>query len=158
MGYDALPLVSFVLLRTRQITGPVVNFQKVEISRRASPWAYSPRPHGGWAAKHLPAMRLDSNSRRFQQGLRSRWNAIANTFDANPSRRIGVRRFKKRLPVPLAYDDAAHVPHKRHQKIPTCGPVDNCVNPAEQVFFQPPPPAASSPPKPGDSPGESISR
>jgi len=44
------------------------------------------------------------------------------------------------------YDDAAHVPRISDiNKIPTCGPVDNCSDPANQVFFQPAPPAMNPP-------------
>jgi hypothetical protein len=65
---------------------------------------------------------------------------LLSTFDANPPGGFGATI--QNPCCTFGYDDAAHVPRITNiNKIPTCGPVDNCNDPANQQFFLSAPPA-----------------
>src|SRR6267154_1870209 len=139
MGYDALPLVSFVLGGPANHGPGWYNFQKSNISPRISV-AYSPRPHGGWLRNIFGEGDKTVIRGGFSKVYDRAGMQLLNTFDANPPGGLGATI--QNACCTFGYDDAAHVPRITDiNKIPTCGPVDNCVNPANQVFFQPPPPA-----------------
>ena len=139
MGYDALPLVSFVLGGPANHGPGWYNFQKTNISPRISV-AYSPRPHGGWLRNIFGEGDKTVIRGGFSKVFDRAGMQLLNTFDANPPGGLGATI--QNACCTFGYDDAAHVPRITDiNKIPTCGPVDNCGNPANQVFFQPPPPA-----------------
>jgi Carboxypeptidase regulatory-like domain len=140
IGYDAVAPVSFILGGPANNGPGWYNFEKSDFSPRISV-AYSPRPHGGW----LKNIFGDGDKTVIRGGFSKVYDRagmqLLNTFDANPPGGLGAT-----LQNPCCtpgYDDAAHVPRITSiNVIPTCGPVDNCANPANQLFFTPAPPGA----------------
>jgi hypothetical protein len=139
VGYVALPPVSFVLGGPANHGPGWYNFQKTNISPRISV-AYSPRPHDGWLRTIFGEGDKTVIRGGFSKVFDRAGMQLLNTFDANPPGGLGATI--QNACCTFGYDDAKHVPRITDiHKIPTCGPVDNCGNPANQVFFQPPPPA-----------------
>jgi hypothetical protein len=139
VGYVALPPVSFVLGGPANHGPGWYNFQKTNISPRISV-AYSPRPHDGWLRTIFGEGDKTVIRGGFSKVFDRAGMQLLNTFDANPPGGLGATI--QNACCTFGYDDAKHVPRITDiNKIPTCGPVDNCGNPANQVFFQPPPPA-----------------
>jgi hypothetical protein len=140
LGYDATPLVSFILGGPANHGPGWYHFEKSDFSPRISV-AYSPRPQGGW----LKSLFGEGDKTVLRGGFSKVYDRagmqLLNTFDANPPGGLGAT-----LQNPcciFGYDDAAHVPRITNiNVIPTCGPVDNCSDPANQLFFTPPPPGA----------------
>jgi hypothetical protein len=139
IGYESTPLLSFVPGGPANHGPGWYNFEKSDISPRISV-AYSPRPHGGW----LRSLFGEGDKTVFRGGFSKVYDRagmqLLSTFDANPPGGYGAT-----IQNPcciFGYDDAAHVPRITDiNTIPTCGPVDNCNDPANQVFFLPAPPA-----------------
>jgi Carboxypeptidase regulatory-like domain len=143
IGYDAAPLLSFVLGGPANHGPGWYNFEKSDVSPRISV-AYSPRPHSGW----LKNIFGDGDKTVIRGGFSRVYDRagmqLLNTFDANPPGGLGATI--QNACCTFGYDDAKHVPRITNiNLIPTCGPVD-CPDPnnppsGSQVFFQPPPPA-----------------
>ncbi len=139
MGYQSTPLLSFVPGGPANHGPGWYDFEKSDFSPRISV-AYSPRPHGGW----LRSLLGDGDKTVFRGGFSKVYDRagmqLLSTFDANPPGGFGATI--QNACCTFGYDDAAHVPRITNiNQIPTCGPVDNCSDPANQVFFQPAPPA-----------------
>ncbi len=142
MGYDAAPLLSFVLGGPANHGPGWYNFEKSDVSPRISV-AYSPRPHGGWLRNIFGEGDRTVIRGGFSKVYDRAGMQLLNTFDANPPGGLGAS-----IQNPcciFGYDDAAHVPRITNiNVIPTygCNPANSiCNDPANQVFFQPPPPA-----------------
>lgn len=139
VGYDAIPLVSFVLGGPANHGPGWYNFEKSDVSPRISV-AYSPRPQSGW----LKNIFGEGDKTVIRGGFSKVYDRaglqLLSTFDANPPGGLGAT-----IQNPcciFGYDDVAHVPRITDiNVIPTCGPVDNCADPANQQFFLSPPPA-----------------
>jgi hypothetical protein len=119
------------------------NFEKSDFSPRLS-FAYSPRPKGGW----LRSLFGEGDKTVIRGGFSKVYDRsgmqLLSTFDANPPGGYGATI--QNFCCTPGYDDAAHVPRITDiNTIPTCGPVDNCSDPANQVFFQPAPSAMNPP-------------
>jgi hypothetical protein len=145
MGYQQTPLLSFVPGGPANHGPGWYNFEKSDFSPHISV-AYSPHPHGGW----LQSLFGEGDKTVIRGGFSKVYDRagmqLLSTFDANPPGGYGATI--QNACCIFGYDDAAHVPRITSiNKIPTCGPVDNCGDPANQVFFQPPPPAMN--PSPG---------
>jgi hypothetical protein len=143
MGYYSIPLLSFVPGGSANNGPGWYNFEKSDFSPRFS-FAYSPRPAGGW----LKSIFGDGDKTVIRGGFSKVYDRsgmqLLSTFDANPPGGYGATI--QNFCCTPGYDDAAHVPRITDiNKIPTCGPVDNCSDPANQVFLQPPPPAMNPP-------------
>ncbi|MFY9559180.1 MAG: carboxypeptidase regulatory-like domain-containing protein [Terriglobales bacterium] len=143
MGYYSIPLLNFVPGGPANNGPGWYNFEKSDFSPRLS-FAYSPRPAGGW----LKSIFGDGDKTVIRGGFGRVYDRagmqLLSTFDANPPGGYGATI--QNFCCTPGYDDAAHVPRISDiNTIPTCGPVDNCSDPANQVFFQPPP-AAMNPP------------
>src|SRR6266851_4776103 len=140
IGYTATPLVSFVLGGPANHGPGWYNFEKSDISPRISV-AYSPRPNAGWLRNIFGEGDKTVIRGGFSKVYDRAGMQLLNTFDANPPGGLGAT-----LQNPcciFGYDDAAHVPRITNiNVIPTCGPVDNCSDPANQLFFTPAPPGA----------------
>jgi hypothetical protein len=140
IGYDALPPVSFILGGAANHGPGWYNFEKSDISPRISV-AYSPRPKSGWLRNIFGEGDKTVIRGGFSKVYDRAGMQLLNTFDANPPGGLGAS-----LQNPcciFGYDDAAHVPRITNiNVIPTCGPVDNCGDPANQVFYTPAPPGA----------------
>jgi Carboxypeptidase regulatory-like domain len=138
VGYDATPLVSFILGGPANHGPSWYNFEKSDVSPRISV-AYSPRPHGGWLKNIFGENDKTVIRGGFSKVYDRAGMQLLNTFDANPPGGLGAT-----LQNPcciFGYDDAVHVPRITNiNVIPTCGPVDNCGDPSNQVFLTPPPP------------------
>jgi len=82
IGYDATPLVSFILGGPGNPGPGFYHFEKSDFSPRVS-FAYSPRPHGGWLKKLLG----DSDKTVFRGGFSKVYDRagmqLLSTFDAN---------------------------------------------------------------------------
>ena len=143
MGYDTLPLVSFVLGGPANHGPGWYNFEKSDVSPRISV-AYSPRPHGGWLRNIFGENDKTVIRGGFSKVYDRAGMQLLSTFDANPPGGLGAT-IQNPCCV-FGYDDAVHVPRVSNiNQIPVCGPVDNCSDPANQQFFQPPPPALHPP-------------
>ncbi len=139
MGYDATPLVSFTLGGPANNGPGWYNFEKSNISPRISV-AYSPHPHGGWMRNLFGENDKTVIRGGFSKVYDRAGMQLLSTFDANPPGGLGAT--VQNPCCIFGYDDAAHVPRITDiNLIPTCGPVDNCGDPANQVFLTPPPPA-----------------
>jgi len=143
MGYYSIPLLSFVPGGSANNGPGWYNFEKSDFSPRFS-FAYSPRPAGGW----LKSIFGEGDKTVIRGGFSKVYDRsgmqLLSTFDANPPGGYGATI--QNFCCTPGYDDAAHVPRITDiNKIPTCGPVDNCSDPANQVFLQPPPPAMNPP-------------
>jgi Carboxypeptidase regulatory-like domain len=143
MGYYSIPLLSFVPGGSANNGPGWYNFEKSDFSPRFS-FAYSPRPAGSW----LKSIFGDGDKTVIRGGFSKVYDRsgmqLLSTFDANPPGGYGATI--QNFCCTPGYDDAAHVPRIADiNKIPTCGPVDNCSDPANQVFLQPPPPAMNPP-------------
>jgi hypothetical protein len=143
IGYYAIPLLNFVPGGPANHGPGWYNFEKSDFSPRLS-FAYSPRPSGGW----LKRIFGEGDKTVFRGGFSKVYDRaglqLLSTFDANPPGGFGATI--QNFCCTPGYDDAAHVPRIADiNTIPTCGPVDNCADPANQVFFQPPPPAMHPP-------------
>ena len=144
MGYDTVAPISFVLGGPANHGPGWYSFQKADISPRISV-AYSPRPHSGWLRNIFGEDDKTVIRGGFSKVYDRAGMQLLNTFDANPPGGLGATI--QNACCIFGYDDAAHVPRiTTINKIPTCGPVDNCSNPANQVFFQPAPPALNPTP------------
>jgi hypothetical protein len=133
VGFDATPLVSFILGGSANNGRGFYNFSKSDLSPRFS-FAYSPRPEGGWLRKLA-----GDNDRTVIRGGFSRvydraGMELLGTFDANaPGGLAATIQNPCCLP---GYDDAANVPRIANiNKIPILGPTN-------QQFFEPAPPGA----------------
>jgi hypothetical protein len=145
MGYQSTPLLGFVPGGPANHGPGWYNFEKSDFSPHISV-AYSPHPHGGW----LRSLVGEGDKTVIRGGFSKVYDRaglqLLSTFDANPPGGFGATI--QNACCTFGYDDAAHVPRITSiNKIPTCGPVDNCGDPANQVFFEPPPPAMN--PLPG---------
>ena len=139
IGYDSTPLLSFVL------GGPANNgpgwyhFEKSDVSPRIS-FAYSPRPQNGWRRSLFGEGDKTVIRGGFSKVYDRAGMQLLSTFDANPPGGLGAT-----IQNPcciFGFDDAVHVPRITNiNVIPTCGPVDNCNDPANQQFLEPVPPA-----------------
>jgi Carboxypeptidase regulatory-like domain len=143
MGYYSIPLLSFVPGGSANNGPGWYNFEKSDFSPRFS-FAYSPRPAGRW----LRSVFGEGDKTVIRGGFSKVYDRsgmqLLSTFDANPPGGYGATI--QNFCCTPGYDDAAHVPRITDiNKIPTCGPVDNCSDPANQVFLQPPPPAMNPP-------------
>jgi len=82
VGYDATPLVSFILGGPGNPGPGFYNFEKSDFSPRVS-FAYSPRPHGGW----LRSLFGDSDKTVIRGGFSKVYDRagmqLLSTFDAN---------------------------------------------------------------------------
>ncbi|MBZ5682825.1 MAG: carboxypeptidase-like regulatory domain-containing protein [Acidobacteriia bacterium] len=139
MGYQSTPLMSFVPGGPANHGPGWYNFEKSDFSPHISV-AYSPNAHGGW----LRTLFGEGDKTVIRGGYSKVYDRggmqLLSTFDANPPGGFGATI--QNACCTFGYDDAAHVPRITDiNKIPTCGPVDNCNDPANQVFFQPAPPA-----------------
>ena len=133
IGYDAVPLVSFIL------GGPVnngrgfYNFSKSDVSPRLS-FAYSPRPEGGWLRRLVG----DNDKTVIRGGFSRVYDRagmeLLSTFDANAPGGLAAT-IQNPCCVP-GYDDAANEPRITNiNKIPVFGPTN-------QQFFLAAPPGA----------------
>ncbi len=143
IGYDSVPLLNFVPGGPANNGPGWYNFEKSDFSPRFS-FAYSPRAKGGW----LRSLFGEGDKTVIRGGFSKVYDRsgmqLLSTFDANPPGGYGATI--QNFCCTPGYDDAAHVPRISDiNKIPTCGPVDNCSDPANQVFFQPAPPAMNPP-------------
>ena len=164
IGYDSVPLVSFIL-GGKANNGPgFYNFEKTDFAPRLS-IAYSPRPSGGW----LKTLFGDNDKSVIRGGFSMVYDRaglqLANTFDANAPG--GLAATVQNLCCLIGYDDAANVPRINSalgitsiNTIPTCGPDNTGVAPgsytcnqANQQFWQNPPPGAfpQTPPPDGQA-------
>jgi Carboxypeptidase regulatory-like domain len=139
IGYQATPLLGFVPGGPANHGPGWYNFEKSDFSPHISV-AYSPHPQAGW----LRSLFGEGDQTVIRGGFSKVYDRagmqLLSTFDANPPGGYGATI--QNACCTFTYDDAAHVPRITSiNKIPTCGPVDNCGDPANQVFFQPPPPA-----------------
>ena len=138
-GYDATPLVSFTLGGPANNGPGWYNFEKADISPRISV-AYSPHPNGGWMRNLFGENDKTVIRGGFSKVYDRAGMQLLSTFDANPPGGLGAT--VQNPCCIFGYDDAAHVPRITDiNVIPRCGPVDNCSDPANQVFLTPPPPA-----------------
>lgn len=139
MGYQSTPLLNFVLGGPANHGPGWYNFEKADISPRIAV-AYSPHAQSGW----LRSLFGDGDKTVIRGGFSKVYDRagmqLLSTFDANPPGGVGATI--QNPCCTFGYDDAAHVPRITNiNKIPTCGPVDNCSDPANQQFFLPAPPA-----------------
>ena len=131
IGYDAVPLVSFILGGPANHGPGFYRFQKSDVSPRIS-LAYSPRPSGGW----LKTLFGEGDKTVIRGGFGRVYDRpgmqLLSTFDANAP---GGLSATVQNPCCLAgYDDAADVPRITSiNTIPVYGPTN-------QLFFQPAPP------------------
>src|SRR5260370_266562 len=141
MGYNATPLVSFILGGPANHGPGWYNFEKSDVSPRISV-AYSPSPHGGWLRNIFGEGDKTVIRGGFSKVYDRAGMQLLTTFDANPPGGLGAS-----IQNPcciFGYDDAAHVPRTTNiNVIPTygCNPANSvCNDPANQVFFEPAPP------------------
>jgi hypothetical protein len=137
LGYNSTPLVSFRLGGPANGAPGFYHFEKSDFSPRVSV-AYSPRPESGWLRKVFG----DHDKTVIRGGFGKAYDRagmqMLSTFDANAPGGLGAT--VQNACCLFGYDDAAHVPRLSNiNTIPTCGPVDNCADPSNQVFFQPAP-------------------
>lgn len=153
LGYDSVPLVSFILGGKANNGRGFYSFEKKDFAPRIS-IAYSPRASGGW----LKALFGDSDKSVIRGGFSEVYDRaglqLANTFDANAPG--GLAATVQNLCCLIGYDDAKHVPRVNSalgisniNTIPTCGPDNTGVvsgsyacNGSNQLFWQAPPPGA----------------
>ena len=147
MGYDSVPLVSFMLGGKANNTAGLYNFEKKDFSPRVS-FAYTPRPHGGWMRRLVGEGDKTVLRGGFSKVFDRPGMQLLNTFDANPPGGLGAT-IQNPCCV-FGYDDAAHVPRITDiNKVPTygCDPSEpsSCGSPANQQFFLSAPPALNPP-------------
>ena len=140
IGFDATPLVSFIL------GGPVnngrgfYNFSKSDLSPRIS-FAYSPRAESGWMRKLVG----DNDNTVIRGGFSRVYDRagmeLLSTFDANAPGGLAAT-IQNPCCVP-GYDDAANEPRIANiNKIPVFGPTN------QQFFLAAPPGAFPQTPSP----------
>ena len=143
VGYDSVPLVSYMLGGSANHAPGLYNFEKSDFSPRFS-FAYTPRPHGGW----LKNMFGEGDKTVIRGGFSKVFDRpgmeLLNTFDANPPGGLGAT-IQNPCCV-FGYDDAAHVPRIANiNHVPTygCDPSapTSCGNSANQQFLLSAPPA-----------------
>ena len=150
LGYDSVPLVSFILGGKANHGPGFYKFEKKDFAPRIS-IAYSPRPRSGW----LRTLFGDNDRSVIRGGFSEVYDRaglqLANTFDANAPG--GLAATVQNLCCLAGYDDAANVPRINSalgitsiNTIPTCGPDNTGVVPgsyacngANQQFWQNPP-------------------
>jgi len=142
LGYNSVPLVSFILGGSANHGPDWYNFEKSDFSPRISV-AYSPRPQSGWLRK----MFGDGDKTVIRGGFSKVYDRpgmqLLSTFDANPPGGLGAT-LQNSCCIP-GYDDAADAPRVSNiNVIPHCGPVD-CPDPNNppsgiQLFLTPAPP------------------
>lgn len=133
IGYDAVPLVSFILGGPANHGPGFYHFQKSDVSPRIS-FAYSPRPSGGW----LKTLFGQGDKTVIRGGFGRVYDRpgmqLLSTFDENAPG--GLAATVQNACCLVGYDDAANVPRISNiNQIPTYGPTN-------QLFFQPAPPGA----------------
>jgi hypothetical protein len=144
VGYDATPLVSFILGRSANHGPSWYNFEKSDVSPRISV-AYSPRPHGGWLKNIFGEGDKTVIRGGFSKVYDRAGMQLLSTFDANPPGGLGATVqnpcCSPTLPVGIPgtpgspYDTAAGVPRITDiNMIPTVSQFTG-----DQFFTQPPP-------------------
>ena len=133
IGYNAVPLVSFVLGGPANHGPGFYSFQKTNLSPRIS-FAYSPRPSGGW----LRTLFGEGDKTVIRGGFGRVYDRpgmqLLSTFDENAPG--GLAATVQNACCLAGYDDAANVPRVTDiNQIPVTGPTN-------QVFFQSAPPGA----------------
>ena len=133
IGYDAVPLVSFILGGPANHGPGFYHFQKSNLSPRIS-FAYSPRPSGGW----LKSLFGEGDKTVIRGGFGRVYDRpgmqLLSTFDENAPG--GLAATVQNACCLVGYDDAANVPRISNiNQIPTYGPTN-------QLFFQPAPAGA----------------
>ena len=133
IGYDAVPLVSFILGGPANHGPGFYHFPKSNLSPRIS-FAYSPRPSGGW----LKSLFGEGDKTVIRGGFGRVYDRpgmqLLSTFDENAPG--GLAATVQNACCLVGYDDAANVPRISNiNQIPTYGPTN-------QLFFQPAPAGA----------------
>ncbi len=133
IGYDAVPVVSFILGGPANHGPGFYHFQKSDVSPRVS-FAYSPRPSGGW----LKTLFGEGDKTVIRGGFGRVYDRpgmqLLSTFDENAPG--GLAATVQNPCCLVGYDDAANVPRITNvNQIPTYGPTN-------QLFFEPAPPGA----------------
>lgn len=156
IGYDATPLVSFILGGPGNPGPGFYNFEKSDFSPRFS-FAYSPRPHGGW----LKSLFGDSDKTVIRGGFSKVYDRagmqLLSTFDANAPGGLAatVQNPCCAATVPAGlgtagtpYDTADGVPRITNiNQVPTTnifGDVFKAPNPQSGAFPQAPAPYANA--------------
>ncbi len=147
LGYDSVPLVSFMLGGRANNTDGLYNFEKKDFSPRIS-FAYTPRPRSEWLRKLVGEGDKTVLRGGFSKVFDRPGMQLLNTFDANPPGGLGAT-IQNPCCV-FGYDDAAHVPRITDiNTVPTygCDPSNpsSCGSPANQQFFLAAPPAMNPP-------------
>jgi len=147
MGYDSVPLVSFMLGGKANNAAGLYDFEKTDFSPRIS-FAYTPRPHGGWLRRLVGEGDKTVLRGGFSKVFDRPGMQLLNTFDANPPGGLGAT-IQNPCCV-FGYDDAAHVPRITDiNTVPTygCDPSNpsSCGSSANQRFFLSAPPALNPP-------------
>jgi hypothetical protein len=144
LGYNSVPLVSFILGGSANHGPDWYNFEKSDFSPRISV-AYSPRPQGGWLRKMFGEGDKTVIRGGFSKVYDRPGMQLLNTFDANPPGGLGATL---QNPCCFAgYDTAANAPRvTKINLVPHCGP-DDCPDPnhppsGSQLFLAPAPPGA----------------
>ena len=136
-GYTSILLLSFVPGGPANNGPGWYNFEKSDFSPRVS-FAYSPRPSDGWMKSLFGGADKTVIRGGFSKVYDRAGMQMLSTFDANPPGGFGATI--QNFCCTPGYDDAANVPRISDvNTIPRCGPVDNCADPLNQVFFQPAP-------------------
>jgi len=143
MGYDSVPLISFVLGGKANHTPGLYNFEKTDFSPRFS-FAYSPRPHSGWLRSVIGEGDKTVIRGGFSKVFDRPGMELLNTFDANPPGGLGAT-IQNPCCV-FGYDDAAHVPRITNiNSVPQygCDPSApaSCGSSSNQQFLLSAPPA-----------------
>jgi Carboxypeptidase regulatory-like domain len=133
IGYDAVPLVSFILGGPANNGRGFYNFSKSDVSPRIS-FAYSPRPSDGWLRKLFG----DNDKSVIRGGFSRVYDRagmeLLSTFDANAPGGLAAT-VQNPCCVP-GYDDAGNAPRISNiNQIPVFGPT-------HQQFFEPAPAGA----------------
>jgi len=142
VGYNSVPLVSFILGGSANHGPDWYNFEKSDFSPRISV-AYSPRPQSGWLRKMFGEGDKTVIRGGFSKVYDRPGMQLLSTFDANPPGGLGAT-LQNSCCIP-GYDDAADAPRVANiNVIPHCGPVD-CPDPNNlpsgiQLFLTPAPP------------------
>ncbi len=152
LGYDAVPLVSFILGGPANHGPGFYNFEKTDLSPRVSV-AYSPRPQSGWLRKIFGGGDKTVIRGGFSRVYDRAGMQLLNTFDQNAPGGLGAT-VQNPCCSPLdpggsgtPYDTAAGVPRITNiNVIPT-------VNQYGDLFFEPAPPGAfpQTPPATGQA-------
>ena len=144
VGYDATPLLSFILGGSANHGPSWYNFEKSDVSPRISV-AYSPRPHGGWLKNIFGEGDKTVIRGGFSKVYDRAGMQLLSTFDANPPGGLGATVqnpcCSPTLPAGIPgtpgseYDTAGGVPRITDiNMIPTVSQFTG------DQFFTPPPP------------------